>query len=233
MIFQEPMTAFSPVHTIGNQITEAVRIHRGVSASSARKRAIDMLHLVEMPNANRRIDAYPHQLSGGMRQRAMIAMALVCEPRILLADEPTTALDVTTQAQILSLLTRLKAELGMSVLMITHDLGVVAETAQSVAVMYLGRVVEVADVRALFHEPKHPYTQALLNSIPRMGSRARERLSPVKGMVPSPYNRPRGCPFHPRCPHAMPGLCDREEPHADPPGRRSGSKLLPVRQGQR
>ena len=133
-------------------------------------------------------------------------------PRILLADEPTTALDVTTQAQILSLLTRLKAELGMSVIMITHDLGVVAETAQSVAVMYLGRVVEVADVRSLFRDPKHPYTQALLNSIPRMGTRARERLSPVKGMVPSPYNRPKGCPFHTRCPHVMPGLCDRREP---------------------
>ncbi|MGH2562207.1 MAG: ABC transporter ATP-binding protein [Thermomicrobiales bacterium] len=212
MIFQEPMTAFSPVHTIGNQIVEAVRLHEPLSASAARTRAIEMLQLVEMPNAERRIDAYPHQLSGGMRQRAMIAMALVCQPRILLADEPTTALDVTTQAQILSLLRRLKEEFGMSVIMITHDLGVVAETARTVAVMYLGRVVEIADVRALFREPKHPYTQAMLNSIPRMGRRAHERLHPVKGMVPSPYNRPRGCPFHPRCPYMMPGICDRYEP---------------------
>jgi peptide/nickel transport system ATP-binding protein len=218
MIFQEPMTAFSPVHTIGNQIVEAVRLHLPLSASAARERAIEMLRLVEMPNAERRIDAYPHQLSGGMRQRAMIAMALVCQPRILLADEPTTALDVTTQAQILSLLRRLKEELGMSVVMITHDLGVIAETAQTVAVMYLGRVVEIADARSLFRDPKHPYTQALLRSIPRMGRQARERLNPVKGMVPSPYNRPRGCPFHPRCPHAMPGICDRFEPPPTPLG---------------
>lgn len=212
MIFQEPMTAFSPVHTIGNQIIEGIQLHERVSDRDARKRAIEMLRLVEMPDAERRIDAYTHQLSGGMRQRAMIAMALICQPRVLLADEPTTALDVTTQAQILALLRRLKTELGMSVVMITHDLGVVAETAQSVAVMYLGRVVETADVRSLFHDPKHPYTQAMLNSIPKMGRHARERLTPVEGAVPSPYNRPRGCPFHPRCPHMMPGLCNRYEP---------------------
>jgi peptide/nickel transport system ATP-binding protein len=212
MIFQEPMTAFSPVHTVGNQIMEGIWLHERISSGDARRRAIDMLRLVEMPNAERRIDEYPHQLSGGMRQRAMIAMALICQPRILLADEPTTALDVTTQAQILALLRRLKEELGMSVVMITHDLGVVAETAQRVAVMYLGRVVETADVRDLFRDPKHPYTQAMLNSIPRMGRRARERLKPVEGMVPSPYNRPRGCPFHTRCPHVMPGLCDVHEP---------------------
>jgi peptide/nickel transport system ATP-binding protein len=210
------MTAFSPVHTIGNQIVEGVRLHEPLSYKAARQRAVEMLRLVEMPNAERRIDAYPHQLSGGMRQRAMIAMALVCQPRILLADEPTTALDVTTQAQILALIRRLKEELGMSVVMITHDLGVVAETAQRVAVMYLGRVVEVADVRDLFRDPKHPYTQAMLNSIPRMGRRARERLHPVTGMVPSPYNRPRGCPFHTRCPHAMPGTCDQYEPQPIP-----------------
>jgi peptide/nickel transport system ATP-binding protein len=216
MIFQEPMTAFSPVHTIGNQIIEGIQLHERVSNKEARRRAIEMLHLVEMPNAERRIDAYPHQLSGGMRQRAMIAMALICQPRVLLADEPTTALDVTTQAQILALLRRLKEDLGMSVVMITHDLGVVAETAQSVAVMYLGRVVETADVRSLFQDPKHPYTQALLHSIPKMGRQARERLTPVKGMVPSPYNRPRGCPFHTRCPHAMPGLCNRYEPQPIP-----------------
>jgi peptide/nickel transport system ATP-binding protein len=218
MIFQEPMTAFSPVHTIGNQIMEGIHLHERVSDKEARRRAIEMLRLVEMPNAERRIDAYPHQLSGGMRQRAMIAMALICQPRILLADEPTTALDVTTQAQILALLRRLKDELGMSVVMITHDLGVVAETAQSVAVMYLGRVVETADVQSLFRDPKHPYTQAMLNSIPKMGRRARERLTPVEGMVPSPYNRPRGCPFHTRCPHMMPGLCNRYEPQPIPVG---------------
>ncbi len=212
MIFQEPMTAFSPVHTIGNQIIEGITLHERTTNRDARQRAIEMLRLVEMPNAERRIDEYPHQLSGGMRQRAMIAMALICEPRVLLADEPTTALDVTTQAQILALLRRLKDELGMSVVMITHDLGVVAETAQRVAVMYLGRVVETAEVADLFREPRHPYTQAMLNSIPKMGRHARERLKPVEGMVPSPYNRPRGCPFHTRCPHVMPGLCDRYEP---------------------
>ena len=218
MIFQEPMTAFSPVHTVGNQIIEAVLLHEAVSGKEARTRSIDMLRLVEMPNAERRIDEYPHQLSGGMRQRAMIAMALVCQPRVLLADEPTTALDVTTQAQILALLRRLKAELGMSVVMITHDLGVIAETAQTVAVMYLGRVVEISDVRSLFRDPKHPYTQAMLDSIPKMGRHARERLNPVKGMVPSPYNRPRGCPFHTRCPHVMPGTCDVYEPQPTPLG---------------
>jgi len=212
MIFQEPMTAFSPVHTIGNQIIEGIRLHERTSAADARRRAIDMLKLVEMPNAERRIDEYPHQLSGGMRQRAMIAMALICQPRILLADEPTTALDVTTQAQILALLRRIKEELGMSVVMITHDLGVVAETAQNVAVMYLGRVVETASVKDLFRDPKHPYTRAMLNSIPRLSRHARERLQPVAGMVPSPYNRPTGCPFHTRCPHVMPGLCDRLDP---------------------
>ena len=208
MIFQEPMTAFSPVHTIGNQIIEAIRLHHPVSKEEARARAIDMLRKVEMSNAERRIDAYPHQLSGGMRQRAMIAMALVCHPQLLLADEPTTALDVTTQAQILALIRQLKADLGMSVMMITHDLGVVAETAQNVAVMYLGKVVEYADVRSLFHDPKHPYTQALLASIPKLGRDAGARLHPVKGMVPSPFNRPRGCPFNTRCPKVMPGICD-------------------------
>jgi peptide/nickel transport system ATP-binding protein len=212
MIFQEPMTAFSPVHTIGNQIIEAIQLHHPVSKDEARATAIDMLRRVEMSNAERRIDAYPHQLSGGMRQRAMIAMALVCRPQLLLADEPTTALDVTTQAQILALIRQLKAELGMSVMMITHDLGVVAETAQNVAVMYLGKVVEYADVRSLFHDPKHPYTQALLASIPKLGREAGARLHPVKGMVPSPFNRPRGCPFNTRCPKAMPGTCDVDMP---------------------
>ena len=216
MIFQEPMTAFSPVHTIGNQIIEAVRLHRHVSKTEARAVAVEALRRVEMPNAEHRIDQYPHQLSGGMRQRAMIAMALACGPDLLLADEPTTALDVTTQAQILSLIRQLKEDSGMSVMMITHDLGVVAETAQVVAVMYLGRVVEIADVRSLFHHPKHPYTVALLDSIPKLGMAARERLQPVSGTVPSPYNRPAGCPFHTRCPRFMPGTCDRYEPQLEP-----------------
>ena len=160
----------------------------------------------------RHVDAYPHQLSGGMRQRAMIAMALACQPILLIADEPTTALDVTTQAQILDLMLRLKREMGMGILMITHDLGVIAEIAERVVVMYLGRAVEVADVRTLFHDAKHPYTQALLQSIPKVGRRARARLQPVAGMIPSPYNRPHGCLFHPRCPLAIHGQCDVDEP---------------------
>ena len=218
MIFQEPMTSFSPVHTIGNQIIEAIRLHQDVSKAQAREQAIAMLHRVGMPQPERRIDEYPHQLSGGMRQRAMIAMALSCRPKLLLADEPTTALDVTTQAQILEILTSLQREMGMATVMITHDLGVVAEVAQWVVVMYLGRVVEVADVRSLFHDPRHPYTQALLQSIPKVGRRSRARLQPVRGMVPNPYNRPRGCLFHPRCPLSQPGLCDVVTPELVPLG---------------
>lgn len=216
MIFQEPMTAFSPVHTIGNQIIEVLDIHTNLSKEEARQRAIEMLRMVEMSHAERRIDEYPHQLSGGMRQRAMIAMALICRPQMLLADEPTTALDVTTQAQILDLLRNLREELGMSVVLITHDLGVVAQTAERVAVMYLGRVVETADVRTVLRTPKHPYTQGLLESIPKVGRSAREPLQPVKGMVPSPHNRPKGCPFHTRCPKFMPGTCDQYEPRLQP-----------------
>jgi len=218
MIFQEPMAAFSPVHTIGSQIIEAIRLHRPLSHAEARAATIEMLGRVEMSNPERRIDMYPHQLSGGMRQRAMIAMALMCHPQLLLADEPTTALDVTTQAQILALIRGLTTDLGMSMIMITHDLGVVAETAQRVVVMYLGRVVEIADVRSLFREPKHPYTRALLASIPRLGRRARERLNPVQGMVPSPFDRPAGCLFNTRCPNMMPGLCDRYAPELSPVG---------------
>lgn len=212
MIFQEPMTALSPVYTIGNQIIEAIEQHRQISKREAREEAIRLLREVGMSLPERRVDEYPHQLSGGMRQRAMIAMALSCRPALLIADEPTTALDVTTQAQILELMLRLKHELGMGIMMITHDLGVIAEMAERVVVMYLGRVAEVANVRSLFHDPKHPYTIALLNSIPKVGRRARQRLKPVSGMVPSPYNRPRGCLFHPRCPSAMRGVCDQIEP---------------------
>ena len=212
MIFQEPMTSFSPVHTVGDQITEAILLHQPLSKQQARELAADLLNRVGISRPTQRLDEYAYQLSGGMRQRAMIAMALSCDPSLLLADEPTTALDVTTQAQILDLIRRLKDDTGAGIVMITHDLGVIAEIAERVVVMYLGRVVETADVRALFRDPKHPYTRALLASIPRVGRRSRERLRPVKGMVPSPFNRPTGCPFQPRCPDAMPGLCDVVEP---------------------
>jgi oligopeptide/dipeptide ABC transporter ATP-binding protein len=212
MIFQEPMTSFSPIHTVGNQIVEGILLHQPVDKRQARQIAIEALRRVGMSRPEQRIDQYPYELSGGMRQRAMIAMAMACNPQLLIADEPTTALDVTTQAQILALMQRLKDDTGAGVLMITHDLGVIAEVAQRVVVMYLGRVVEVSDVRSLFRDPKHPYTQALMRSIPKLGRRSRERLEPVKGMVPSPYNRPRGCPFHPRCPAFMPGKCDRIVP---------------------
>jgi oligopeptide/dipeptide ABC transporter ATP-binding protein len=208
MIFQEPMTSFSPIHTIGDQIGEAVTLHRAVGKADGRALTIDMLRRVGMSRPEQRIDQYPYELSGGMRQRAMIAMAMINNPLLLLADEPTTALDVTTQAQILDLMRRLKEDTGSSIVLITHDLGVIAEMAQDVAVMYLGKVVEVADVRSLFRDPKHPYTQALLQSVPKVGRHARERLRPVKGMVPSPYARPTGCPFHPRCPAFIAGTCD-------------------------
>jgi peptide/nickel transport system ATP-binding protein len=218
MIFQEPMTSFSPVHTIGDQITEAIRIHQPLDKRQARDLATDLLNRVGISRPSQRLDEYAYQLSGGMRQRAMIAMALSCDPSLLLADEPTTALDVTTQAQILDLIRRLKDDTGAGIVMITHDLGVIAEIAERVVVMYLGRAVETADVRALFRDPKHPYTRALLASIPRVGRRARERLRPVQGMVPSPFNRPKGCSFQPRCPDAIPGLCDVVEPPLTPLG---------------
>ena len=209
MIFQEPMTSFSPVHTIGNQIMESIILHQGKTKKEAREVAIEMLKLVRVPLAERRVDAYPHELSGGLRQRCMIAMALACRPRLLIADEPTTALDVTIQAQILELLERLQKELGMAVMMITHDLGVIAETADEVAVMYLGRIVEQASVEDLFNNPMHPYTRGLLASIPRMGeSHKHRRLTSIPGSVPDPFSVPRGCPFHPRCDKFMKGVCD-------------------------
>ncbi len=212
MIFQEPMTSLSPVHTIGNQIMEAILLHMPVTKEEARARAIEMLGRVGIPKPELRIDDYPFQLSGGMRQRAMIAMALSCRPSLLIADEPTTALDVTTQAQILDLMLELQEDLGMAIMLITHDLGVVAEMADDVVVMYLGHAVERGDVDSIFHDPKHPYTRALLRSIPKVGLKARERLDSIRGMVPDPYNRPAGCLFHTRCDEAMPGVCDRVVP---------------------
>ncbi|MGE0419456.1 MAG: ABC transporter ATP-binding protein [Acetobacteraceae bacterium] len=201
MIFQEPMTSLNPVHTVGQQIIECVRAHTPMSHDHARRRAIEMLDLVRIPSAASRIDDYPHQLSGGMRQRVMIAMALSCDPRLLIADEPTTALDVTIQAQILDLLRDLQSRLGMAILIITHDLGVIAEIADEVVVMYAGKIVETAPVRALFGDPQHPYTIGLLGSIPRLDV-DRQRLSTIEGTVPSPTNQPKGCRFSPRCPFA-------------------------------
>jgi oligopeptide/dipeptide ABC transporter ATP-binding protein len=216
MIFQEPMTSLSPVHTIGSQIIEAITLHQNVSKEQARQQAIDMLEKVNMPQPRRTIDRYPYQLSGGMRQRAMIAMALSCQPTLLIADEPTTALDVTTQAQILSLLGELQRELGMAIIFITHDLGVIAQMVDYVVVMYLGKVVEIADVDTIFYDPKHPYTQSLLRSIPRLGRKSARgvssRLTAIRGTVPDPYSIPSGCPFHPRCRKAIAGVCNEKEP---------------------
>jgi peptide/nickel transport system ATP-binding protein len=212
LIFQEPMSSFSPVHTVGNQIVEAIRLHQPVGRREARALTIEMLRRVGVSSPEQRVDQLAHQLSGGLRQRAMIAMALSCQPTLLIADEPTTALDVTTQTQILELMRQLQQEDGMAIMLITHDLGVVAAMATDVAVMYLGRVVEQGPVDAIFHAPRHPYTRALLRSIPRIRSRTRERLTPIAGAVPHPYDRPTGCPFHPRCPDFMAGTCDRREP---------------------
>jgi peptide/nickel transport system ATP-binding protein len=212
LVFQEPMSSFSPVHTVGEQIIEAIRIHQHMSRRQARQKAIEMLRLVGVPLPEQRVDQLSNQLSGGLRQRAMIAMALSCQPTLLIADEPTTALDVTTQAQILDLLRQLQRQYGMAIMLITHDLGVIAEMADTVVVMYLGRVVEQAPVDEIFYHPQHPYTQALLRSIPRLHSDTRERLASISGAVPHPYHRPSGCPFHPRCAAFMPGVCDQQEP---------------------
>jgi peptide/nickel transport system ATP-binding protein len=212
MVFQEPMTSLDPVYTVGDQIIEAITYHQDVGKREARNIAIEMLDRVRMPQPQQAVDRYPHQLSGGMRQRAVIAMALSCHPNLLIADEPTTALDVTTEAQILRLMNDLQDELGMAIMYITHDLGVIAEMVEEAVVMYLGKVVERADVRTLFYDPKHPYLKALLRSIPKIGHKQQHRLDAISGMVPDPHNIPSGCSFHPRCPDATPGLCDRQEP---------------------
>ena len=210
MIFQEPMTSLNPVFTIGDQITEAIRLHNKVTKKEAEERAIESLRLVGVSAPERRVKQYPHELSGGMRQRAMIAMALSCNPKLLIADEPTTALDVTIQAQILELIKELQARTGTALLLITHDLAVVAETVQTIAVMYAGRIVETGSVDQVLLNPQHPYTQGLLSSIPGVKKRG-EALSVIKGVVPNPFRMPPGCKFQPRCPYAW-DRCSEAEP---------------------
>ncbi len=239
MIFQEPMSSLTPVYTAGVHIGEAVSLHlnpvrkitsqlqetiqehHGVNKAEAREIAIEMLGKVGIPRPGQRVDSYPHQLSGGQRQRVMIAISLSCNPSLLVADEPTTALDVTTQAQINDLMRDLQQEMGMAIMYITHDLGIIAEMADDVAVMYLGRIVESGSVDDIFYNPKHPYTQALHRSIPKIGKVRGAKLEAIQGMVPDPFSIPTGCPFHDRCTEFMPGLCDRIEP-----------KLIPVGEGQ-
>ena len=213
MIFQDPMTSLNPVYKVGDQIVEAIVTHEDISKTVARRRAAELLRQVGIPNAEQRVDDYPHQFSGGMRQRAMIAMALSCNPDILIADEPTTALDVTIQAQILELIDRLKDDFDSAVILITHDLGVVAEVANEIVVMYAGRVVERGTKRDIFYDPQHPYTWGLLGSIPRLDRPKPEKLHSIRGMPPSLINLPRGCKFRPRCPHAF-EKCE-EEPGLD------------------
>jgi oligopeptide/dipeptide ABC transporter ATP-binding protein len=231
MIFQEPMSSLTPVYTAGMQIGEAVSLHhrvkvkkigdqmadnimakRKVTQKEAREIAITMLRKVGIPKPEQRVDSYPHQLSGGQRQRVMIAIALSCEPSMLIADEPTTALDVSIEAQILDLMRELQETVNMAIMFITHNLGVIAEMADEIVVMYMGKQVERAKVTNLFYEPRHPYTKALLKSIPQVGKRQNVRLATIEGMVPDPFNLPKGCVFHPRCPAFMPGKCDRIEP---------------------
>ena len=212
MVFQEPMSSLNPVFSVGDQIGEAVRLHQGLGRRAARQKAIEMLQLVEMPEPERRVDEYPHQLSGGMRQRVMIAMALSCHPRLLIADEPTTALDVTIQAQILDLLAGLQRRLDMAMMLVTHDLGIVAERTDDVAIMYAGRIVERAPVQALFARPLHPYTRGLLNSIPKVGAARTRRLEAIPGLVPDLRHLPAGCRFRDRCSYAI-DACT----HTDPP----------------
>ena len=213
MVFQEPMSSFSPLHTIGNQIGDVLRLHRGLSGAALRATSSELLDRVGISDPGRAIDRYPHEFSGGMRQRAMIAKALACDPALLIADEPTTALDVTIQAQVLDLLRRLQSDLGMAIIFITHDLGVVAQMADRVAIVYTGKIVETGTVRDIFKRPKHPYTGNLLQAVPKLGRLRHWRdLHPIQGAVPSLYNLPSGCTFHPRCNAVISGLCEREFP---------------------
>jgi len=214
MIFQEPMTSFSSYHTLGDQLSEAVLEHREITKKQARELAIQMLDRVGIPNASTRADQYPHEFSGGMRQRAMIAMALICNPSLLIADEPTTSLDVTIQAQMLELMRDLRKDFGSSIMFITHNLGVIAQIADEVFIMYLGKVVESGSVGDIFHNPKHPYTVDLLNAIPKITGKAKERLVAIEGSIPSPFERISGCPFHPRCNRVIPGVCEVQIPKA-------------------
>jgi oligopeptide/dipeptide ABC transporter ATP-binding protein len=211
MIFQEPMTSLNPVFTVGNQIGEAIKLHQGLGKRETRDKTIEMLRLVKIADPESRVDSYPHQLSGGMRQRVMIAMALSCNPSLLIADEPTTALDVTIQAQILELMKELQQKIGMALLLITHDLGVVAEQANDVAIMYAGKIVERASTEAIFTKPLHPYTVGLLNSLPNVGGEKKKRLDAIPGVVPSPLHLPSGCRFRDRCPKAA-DICAQAEP---------------------
>jgi oligopeptide/dipeptide ABC transporter ATP-binding protein len=212
LVFQEPMSSLSAFHTIGNQLIEAIRLHARLSKPAARLRAIELLAMVGIPRPSQRIDAYSFELSGGLRQRVMIALALAAEPRILIADEPTTALDVTTQAQILELIRRIQQERGLAVILITHDMGVIAEMTDHVVVMYLGHEVEKGPVDSIFHAPAHPYTRSLLRSIPSVLAAPRSRLATIAGSIPHPFARPSGCPFHPRCPDFMRGTCEKSFP---------------------
>ena len=212
LIPQEPMAAMSPVHTVGNQLIEAVRLHQDVSKAEAERIVIGRMREVGIPSPAERMTMYPWELSGGLRQRVMIAMALTCDPKLLIADEPTTAIDVTTQAQVLSLLRSLQQQHDMAIIFITHDLGVIAQIADFVVVMYLGRIMETGPVDDIFHRPQHPYTRALLESIPTMYAPAKELLPTIVGSIPHPFNRPAGCPFYPRCNDFMPGTCDRGLP---------------------
>jgi peptide/nickel transport system ATP-binding protein len=212
MIFQEPMTSFCPVYTIGQQITESLMMHRGLTKSEARTEGIELLKKVEISNPAQRFDEYPDQLSGGMRQRAMIAMALGNYPQILIADEPTTALDVTIQAQVMELLKSLQGKFGMTIIIISHNLRIIAELSETAIVMYLGRIVEIGPAREIFERALHPYTRALIHSIPRLNSKPDEKLSYIEGDIPNVYNRPKGCRFHPRCPEMIAGVCDQYVP---------------------
>lgn len=232
MIFQEPMTSLNPVFTIGNQIMETILLHQNVNKDKAQAKALEMLELVGIPSPDKRLKEYPHQLSGGMRQRAMIAMALACEPKLLIADEPTTALDVTIQAQILELINTVRDEIGMAVIMITHDLGVVAEMADDVVVAYAGKAVEYTDVATMFNSPGHPYTQGLYASLPNLTDTEKRKLDVIQGIVPNPVDFPSGCRFHPRCRYAQ-KICEQKEPVLESMGENHDVRCLKYSQDKK